>query len=68
MKKRRVLLSSLANLARLEGKAIRKKGTKYTGTLPDYFGTAEKEAEKAVAKDLTEDDGDDTDTEEASPA
>jgi hypothetical protein len=65
-KKRHVLLSSLANLAWLEGKRIRQKGKKYIGTLPDYFGTAERDAEKAVGVDQAED-GDDTDTEEANP-
>jgi hypothetical protein len=65
--KRRALLSNLANLGWLEGEEIRKKGKKYIGTLPDYFGTAEKEAVKAATSDQSDDDGEDTDTEEASP-
>jgi DNA-binding transcriptional MerR regulator len=66
-KKRYVLLSSLANLAWLEGEAIRKQGKKYIGTLPDYFGTAEREAEKAAAADQPDDDGKDADAKDASP-
>lgn len=66
-KKRYVLLSSLANLAWLEGKNVRQKGKKYIKTLSDYFGTAEREADKAVSVDQAEDGDDDTDMEEASP-
>ncbi|HZY65211.1 MAG: hypothetical protein M3N10_05440 [Actinomycetota bacterium] len=67
-KKRRVLLSSQATyVAWLEGKEIRGMGKKYIGTVPDYFETPEKEAEKAASDDQTEDDGEDTDTEAASP-
>ncbi len=65
--KRRTLVSSLANVAWLEGEEIRKKGKKYIGTLPDYFGTARREAEQAAAADQQAN-GKDADTEETDPA
>jgi len=60
-KKRLKLLSSLANLAYLDGKAIREKGTQYIGGLPDYYLMAERDADD----DQMEDEG--FDTEEARP-
>lgn len=65
--KRRALLSSLANLAWSEGEAIRKNGKKYIKTLPDYFGTAEREAEQAASESTANDDSGNTDTKESSP-
>lgn len=59
-KKRLNLLSSLANLAYLDGKAIREKSGQYIGDLPDYFLTAEQDADADQMEDGA-------DTEEASP-
>ena len=56
------LLSRLANLAYLDGKEIREKGKRYIGNLPDYFLLAERDADADQMED-----GDDADTEEASP-
>jgi len=56
------LLSRLANLAYLDGKEIREKGKRYIGDLPDYFLLAERDADADQMED-----GDDADTEEASP-
>jgi hypothetical protein len=56
------LLSRLANLAYLDGKEIREKGKRYIGDLPDYFLLAERYADADQMED-----GDDADTEEASP-
>jgi hypothetical protein len=38
------LLAKLANLAYLDGEAIRERGKRYIGDLPDYFLTAERDA------------------------
>ena len=55
-------MSRLANLAYLDGKEIREKGKRYIGDLPDYFLLAERDADADQMED-----GDDADTEEASP-
>ncbi len=50
-KKRDVLLSSLANLAYLDGEAVRHKGQKYLGTLPEYYPESEHGSDDAQAED-----------------